>query len=162
MRHVESFQLQQVESSSLTRDGTRAPYIGSLESQPLDHQGSPPATFLLSPPLQVSAPFFLMPSVVIGHHDGPPNLLLKGGVILGLNCFFFPTIRGQTMGSNSLRMQGLRSEQGRSSLGVRIERPWFQQGAQLLVIKNLPVSAGHARDVGLIHGSGRFPQSRKW
>ena len=39
--HVGLFQLQHVESSSLTRDQTRAPSIGSAESQPLDHQGSP-------------------------------------------------------------------------------------------------------------------------
>ena len=32
----------------------------------------------------------------------------------------------------------------------------------MLVIKNLPVNAGHARDVGLIPGSGRFPESGKW
>ena len=30
------------------------------------------------------------------------------------------------------------------------------------VIKNLPVNAGDARDVGLIPGLGRFPWSRKW
>ena len=32
----------------------------------------------------------------------------------------------------------------------------------MLVIKNLPVNAGHARGVGLIPGSGRFPESGKW
>ena len=31
---------------SLTRDQTRAPCIGSVESQPLDHQGSPISLFL--------------------------------------------------------------------------------------------------------------------
>ena len=35
-------------SSSPTRDGTQAPCIGSTESQPLDHQGSPPESFLIS------------------------------------------------------------------------------------------------------------------
>ena len=35
-------QLQRVGSSSLTRDGTRAPYIGRVESLPLDYQGSLP------------------------------------------------------------------------------------------------------------------------
>ena len=34
-----------VGSSSLTRDGTWAPCLGSAESYPLDHQGSPPPTF---------------------------------------------------------------------------------------------------------------------
>ena len=34
-------QLRHVGSSSLTRDRTQAPCIGSSESQPLDHQGSP-------------------------------------------------------------------------------------------------------------------------
>ena len=38
--HVNS-QLQHVGSSSLTRDGTWAPGIGSSESQPLGHQGRP-------------------------------------------------------------------------------------------------------------------------
>ena len=33
-------QLQHVESSSLTKYRTQAPCIGSVESQPLDHQGS--------------------------------------------------------------------------------------------------------------------------
>ena len=33
--------LQHVESSSLTRGQPRAPCIGSVESQPLDHKGSP-------------------------------------------------------------------------------------------------------------------------
>ena len=40
-------QLQHVGSSSLTRDSTRAPCIGSTESQPLDHQGSPQDYFLI-------------------------------------------------------------------------------------------------------------------
>ena len=39
-------QFQHVGSSSLTRDQTRAPCTGSLESQPLDHQGSPCAHLL--------------------------------------------------------------------------------------------------------------------
>lgn len=34
-------QVKHVVSSSMTRDATRAPYIGSLETQPLDHYGSP-------------------------------------------------------------------------------------------------------------------------
>ena len=38
-------QLQYVGSSSLNRDGTQDPCIGSVESQPLDHQGSPQASF---------------------------------------------------------------------------------------------------------------------
>ena len=33
--------------SLLTRDGTRIPCIGSAESQPLDHQGSPLASISL-------------------------------------------------------------------------------------------------------------------
>ena len=40
LQHVVS-QLQHAGSSSLTRDQTRVPYIGSAESYPLDHQGSP-------------------------------------------------------------------------------------------------------------------------
>ena len=32
--------------SSLTRDQTQAPCIGSVESQPLDHQGSPDVSLL--------------------------------------------------------------------------------------------------------------------
>ena len=36
-------------SSSLTRDGTQAPCIGSTESQPLDHQGIPPCAHLKLP-----------------------------------------------------------------------------------------------------------------
>ena len=43
-------QLQHVESSSLTRDRTQAPCIGSTESCPLDHQGSPSQYFLKSGP----------------------------------------------------------------------------------------------------------------
>ena len=35
--------MQHVGSSSLTRDRTQAPSIGSAESYPLDHQGSPRA-----------------------------------------------------------------------------------------------------------------------
>ena len=35
-------------SSSLTRDRTRAPCVGSVESDPLDHQGGPQPTFLKS------------------------------------------------------------------------------------------------------------------
>ena len=31
-----------------------------------------------------------------------------------------------------------------------------------LVVKNLPPSAGDARDVGLISGLGRLPWSRNW
>ena len=38
--HVNSW-LWRVGSSSLTRDRTQAPCIGTAESQPLDHQGSP-------------------------------------------------------------------------------------------------------------------------
>ena len=34
-------QLQHVGSGSLTRDRTQSPYIGNMESQTLDHQGSP-------------------------------------------------------------------------------------------------------------------------
>lgn len=34
-------QVKHVVSSSMTRGATRAPYIGSLETQPLDHYGSP-------------------------------------------------------------------------------------------------------------------------
>ena len=34
--------------SSSTRDRTRAPYIGSAESQPLDHQGIPHVTWFFS------------------------------------------------------------------------------------------------------------------
>ena len=41
----QDFQLQNVGCSSLTRDGTWPPCIGSLESQPLDHQGSPRVKF---------------------------------------------------------------------------------------------------------------------
>ena len=37
--------------------------------------------------------------------------------------------------------------------------PGFPGGA---LVKNLPASAGDARDVGLILGSGRFPWRRKW
>ena len=43
-----NFQLRHVESSSLTRDGTWAACIGSAESQPLDHQGSPGCKFLFA------------------------------------------------------------------------------------------------------------------
>ena len=35
-------------SSSLTRDGTQTPCVGSPESQPLDHQEAPPMSFPLS------------------------------------------------------------------------------------------------------------------
>ena len=31
-----------------------------------------------------------------------------------------------------------------------------------LMVKNLPVSVGDARDMGSIPASGRFPWSRKW
>ena len=41
----QDFQLQHVGCSSLTRDGTWAPCIGSLEFQTLDHQGSPRVKF---------------------------------------------------------------------------------------------------------------------
>ena len=37
----ENFQLQHVGSSSLTRDQIWIPCLGTVESQPLDHQGSP-------------------------------------------------------------------------------------------------------------------------
>ena len=47
LRHANS-QLQHVGSSSLTRDRTLAPCIGSLESQPLDHQGGGPGIVTLS------------------------------------------------------------------------------------------------------------------
>ena len=30
------------------------------------------------------------------------------------------------------------------------------------VVKNLPANAGDIRDMGLIHGSGRFPWRRAW
>ena len=43
--HADS-QLWHVGSSSLTRDRTWAPCIGSVESYPLDHQGSPCCSFL--------------------------------------------------------------------------------------------------------------------
>ena len=39
-------QLQHVGSSSLTKDWTRAPCVGSLESWPLDHRGSPYICFI--------------------------------------------------------------------------------------------------------------------
>ena len=46
-----------VGSSSLTRDRTRAPCIGSTESYPLDHQGSPRDFFfnvhVWAPPLEI-------------------------------------------------------------------------------------------------------------
>ena len=42
-----------VGSSSLTRDWTRAPCIGSTESYPLDHQGSPESYFLNSSTLEL-------------------------------------------------------------------------------------------------------------
>ena len=51
LRHVGSFSHgMHVGSSSPTRDRTRAPCIGSTESYPLDHQGSP-LTLLLTGPL---------------------------------------------------------------------------------------------------------------
>ena len=41
-------QLQHVGSSSLTRDGTRAPCVGRMESQPVDHQGRSPSYLYLT------------------------------------------------------------------------------------------------------------------
>ena len=38
--------MQHVESSSLTRDGTWALYIGNVESQLLDHQRSSPSSLI--------------------------------------------------------------------------------------------------------------------
>ena len=42
--------LQHVGSRSPTRDRTRAPCIGSVESQPLGHQGSPSEAVLVALP----------------------------------------------------------------------------------------------------------------
>ena len=53
----EIFQLQHVGSRSLTRDQTRAPSTGRRESQPLDHQGSPPTfclVFVISGSLRIT------------------------------------------------------------------------------------------------------------
>ena len=44
-------------SSSLTRDRTQDPCVGSVESQPLDHQGSPVNAILEVPPF-LKAAFF--------------------------------------------------------------------------------------------------------
>ena len=48
--------LLHVGSSSLPRDGTQAPCIGSGESEPLDHQGTPEycAVGCISPPAEYS------------------------------------------------------------------------------------------------------------
>ena len=51
--------LQHVRSSSPTRDWIQAPYFGSMESQPLEHQGSP------WPLLFVSSAAHLIPITVI-------------------------------------------------------------------------------------------------
>ena len=52
-----------VGSSSLTRDRTLAPCIGSVESYPLDHQGSPPhyiySSYFLNLPQTVTVPMTL-------------------------------------------------------------------------------------------------------
>ena len=47
LQHMNS-QLQQVGSSSLTRDQSGAPCIGDVEFQPQDHQGSPPFSIFTS------------------------------------------------------------------------------------------------------------------
>ena len=43
---MKDLQSQHVGSSFLTRDPTQAPCIGNMESQPLDHQGSPSVNIL--------------------------------------------------------------------------------------------------------------------
>ena len=48
------FQMQLAGSSSLTRDRIQAPCIGSMESQPLDHQENP-SPFILNPYCKPSA-----------------------------------------------------------------------------------------------------------
>ena len=45
MRHANSFNCGHVGPSSLIRDETQAPCIGSAKSQSLDHQGCPRTTF---------------------------------------------------------------------------------------------------------------------
>ena len=49
-----------VGSSFLTRDRTRAPCIGSVESYPLRHQGSPPSVFLTLCPILASCSLWLL------------------------------------------------------------------------------------------------------
>ena len=56
---MRDLQLRQVGSSSLSRDGTRAPCIGSTEFQPLDHTGKSPyiLTYMIKLAFQISRPF---------------------------------------------------------------------------------------------------------
>ena len=90
---MQDLQLWYVESISLTRDQTWIPCIGSTESQPLGHQGSPDYTFWMG-----SVYFFFYMddfilclefcSLTFAHNDSPGSLSFQcSRFLFNLLCF---------------------------------------------------------------------------
>ena len=46
--------------------------------------------------------------------------------------------------------------------GMRLEKEYWEFSQVVLVVKNLPASAGDARDMGLIPEIGEIPWRREW
>ena len=151
-----------VGSSSLTKDGTQSPCIGTEESQPLDHQGN-----FHTQTFHKGSESLLLQSSVNFYYWKQQNQELTQGNLWVLSMFhleisnlFFPSEPGSTSLANTklypssfpIPVFGLLSRVMRSS-----KLPSYSFTLGFLggsVVKNLLASAG---DVGLNPGSKRSP-----